>query len=474
MAQPQLAFASARDWGGVDEPYLYHDPARPGFTALLTPGGDKRQRVVRLHELPLVLDEVRASGKDAYIAQNEFFKPNRRAVNCWRLTSCFVDLDTYKLDRLYGQPAEALSELLLMHCEDAKLPPPSVVVYSGRGLQAKWLLETPLPRASLPRWQALQNELGRRLLPIGADLRALDASRVLRLVGTVNSKSGDVVRVVHVQRTVTHGGALGPDGVVVYPFDSFFDELMPLTRLELASQRAALSERLELEPEPSQTRNARRPHAPQLQVVGSGRLASARRIIPSELAWDRLEDLRKLAQLRHAGQGLPSGQRNVFVFLGACFLASALVAPRFRDEVRELGREFAPTWSTPELESCVSSVQSRLEAASRGEAVSFFGQPVDPRYRFRNTTLVDWLDISDDELPHMRTIVTRDEAKRRDRLRKESARRAEGRTPRSEYLAAVQAKVEAARMLRKKGHSLAEIACELEVSRASAHAYCKT
>lgn len=473
MAQ-QLALAPARDWLGVDEPFLYHDPTRPGFTALLTPGGDKRQRIVRLHELPSVLEEVRASGKDAYIAQNEFFKPNRRAVNCWRLTSCYVDLDTYKLDTLYGQPAEALAGLLLMHCEDAKLPPPSVVVYSGRGLQAKWLFETPLPRASLPRWQALQNELGRRLLPMGADLRALDASRVLRLVGTANSKSGDTVRIVHVQRTVTHGGTLGPDGVVGYAFDGFFDEVMPLTRLELASQRTALSERLELEPVPSQIRKTRRPLTPQLQVVGGGRLATARRIIPSELAWDRLEDLRKLAQLRHAGQGLQSGQRNLFVFLGACFLASALVAPRFRDEVRELGREFAPTWSTPELESCVSSVHSRLEAASRGEAVSYFGQPVDPRYRFRNSTLVDWLDISDDELPHMRTIVSQYEAKRRDRVRKEAQRRADGRVPRSEYLAAVQAKVEAARVLREKGRSLAEIAHELGISRASAHAYCKT
>ncbi|QTZ89689.1 hypothetical protein GQ627_0ndm00273 (plasmid) [Klebsiella pneumoniae] len=37
-----------------------------------------------------------------------------------------------------------------------------------------------------------------RLLPLGADRQAKDASRVLRMVDTVNQKSGEICRVVHV------------------------------------------------------------------------------------------------------------------------------------------------------------------------------------------------------------------------------------------------------------------------------------
>lgn len=252
MAQLQLAFDKDEFLNfGIDEPLLYHDAQRSGFTALLSPSSNPRQRAVRLHELPAVLEQERRSGHDMYIAQNEFFKPNRLVVNCSRLTSCFVDIDTYKLDSLYGQPAEALADRLLRQCDDAQIPPPSIIVYSGRGLQAKWLLERPVPRSALPRWQALQAELGRCLLPMGADLRALDASRVLRLVGSVNSRSGDVVRVVHLQRTPTCGATIGSAGVAVYPFDSLSDDMLPLTRQELSEQRAELvgyTERTELVP----------------------------------------------------------------------------------------------------------------------------------------------------------------------------------------------------------------------------------
>jgi hypothetical protein len=475
MAQLQLALKhDERLDATVDEPLLYHDTERSGFTALLRPGGTPRQLAVRLHELPSALRDQRLHNQDLYIAQNEFFRPNRRVVSCSRLTSCYVDLDTYKLDSFYGQPAEALTDRLLRQCDDARIPPPSIVVYSGRGLQAKWLLERPVPSSALPRWQALQTELARRLSPMGADLRALDASRVLRLVGSVNSRSGDLVRVVHLQRVATFGGAIGPARVAVYPFDSFFDDVLPLTRHELAAQRAEIAERIEYDNRIGPP--LREPYKPvrRLQLVETGRLATARRIIPSELAWDRLADLRKLAELRHGVGGIPSGQRNVFVVLGACFLASALVAPSFRSEVLELGKEFAPTWSAQELASCISSVERRLEAAAKGETVEYMGQPVDPRYRFKNSTLIDWLSISSEEMMQLRTIVSADEKRNRDRARKEAERRLAGRLLRTDYERAAQQKAEMARALREQGHSLGEIAQRLGISRASAHGYCRT
>lgn len=474
MAQLQLALKhDERFDAAVDEPLLYHDTERSGFTALLRPGGTPRQLAVRLHELPSALRDQRVHNHDLYIAQNEFFRPNRRVVNCSRLTSCYVDLDTYKLDTLYGRPAEALTDRLLRQCDDANLPPPSVVVYSGRGLQAKWLLERPIPPSALPRWQALQAELGRRLLPIGADLRALDASRVLRLVGSVNTRSGDVVRVVHLQRTPALGGTIGQHGVAVYPFDSFFDDVLPRTRQELAQLQAeykTLSDNLECLHPP--LTEGYKP-AQRLQLVDSGRLSSARRIIPSELAWDRLADLRMLAKLRHGTGGLPSGQRNLFVFLGACFLASALVTPRFRAEMRVLAHEFAPAWSAQELTACISSVQRRLEAASKGRTVEFHGHPVDPRYRFRNSTLIDWLGITSSEMPHMKAILSADEARERDRVRKQAQRRCQGSVTREVYRQASVDKAEAARALRDAGLSLAEIAQALGISRTSASRYCR-
>lgn len=475
MAQLQLALAGCELFDvAVDEPLLYHDTTRSGFTALLHPSGTPRQQAIRLSELPKALRQERSRGCDLYIAQNEFFKPNRQVVNCSRLTSCYVDLDTYKLESLYGQPAEALADRLLRQCEDARLPPPSIIVYSGRGLQAKWLLERPVPRGALPRWQALQNELGRRLEPLGADFRALDASRVLRLVGSVNSRSGAVVRVVHLQRTATHGGAIGTAGVAVYPFDTFFDETLPLTRRALEEQRAEIEEfqALTNRARASVGEGKKREH-PRLRLVTAKGAAGGQRILPSQLAWDRLSDLRKLAELRHgSGEGLPSGQRNLFVFLGACFLASACVAPRFREEIRALGREFSPAWSQQELAACISAVDKRIAAAARGETVEFRGRAVDARYRFRNSTLVEWLCVKDDEMPSMQTIISHEESLRRDRARKENSRRVAGRPRLCELREGRAALKVQAQQLRSQGHSWNAIAGALGISKTSARRHC--
>jgi hypothetical protein len=474
MGTQQLALAYDEPLDlAANEPLLYHDPERYGFTSIFQPGAKPRQVSVRLKDLPGFIKEQCLGGTDQYIAQNEFSKPNRQVVNCSRLTSCCVDLDTYKLDALYGQPAEALADRLLRQCDDVSLPPPSIVVYSGRGLQAKWLLERPTPRSALPRWQALQAELGRRLLPMGADLRALDASRVLRLVGSVNSRSGHVVRPVHLQRVPTFGSTIGSRGVAVYPFDSFFDDVMPWARQELTELRsryeALANEFTRQHPLPPE---GYKPTG-SLQSVDSGRLSSARRIIPSELAWARLADLRKLAELRHGIGGLPSGQRNLFVFLGACFLASALVTPRFRTEVQELAKEFAPSWSQRELADCIHSVHRRLEAASRGLAVDIHGQRLDTRYRFKNSTLVEWLGITSSEMPHMKAILSVDEARERDRVRKQAERRSSGSMPRETYLQAGADKAAAARALQADGRSLTQIAETLGISRTSASRYCR-
>lgn len=474
MAQPQLALEPQSEPDcGVDEPFLYHNPNLPGFTAIRTGGASQRQTPVKLSELSARLATVRSLGSDAYIAQNHFFKPDRKVIHCWRLTSMYVDLDTYKLATLYEQPAEALVDRLLLTCDDKGIPPPSAVVFSGRGLQAKWVLEDPLPQSALPRWQALQNELASRLQGMGADVKALDAARVLRLVGTVSSRSGERVRVVHLQRTPVLGGALGEHGVSTYPFEVLFDNVMPISRLQLQAQRrdweaqvAVAADQREID---ARRRQARRPA---LVVVDGGiSKPNARTLIPSQLAWDRLRDLRKLAEMRGFQDGLPSGQRNTFVFLGACFLAGALVAPAFRTEVHALAKEFAPQWSEGELRSCLTSVQARLDAAALGETVEYEGEQVDPRYRFSNSTLVDWLGITGEEMPFMRTIITADERRRRDRERKEAQRREEGRptlTDLQNTRNELQAKVVT---LRGQGMSWRSITTSLGITQTSARRY---
>src|SRR5690554_5341281 len=101
------------------------------------------------------------------------------------------------------------------------------------------LLEGTLPRAALPRWNACQRYLIDRLLPLGADPQAKDASRVLRTVHTTNSKSGEICRVVHVETA--------EDGKPVrYDFEYLAELLLPVARWEIEQQRRDRIERRQL------------------------------------------------------------------------------------------------------------------------------------------------------------------------------------------------------------------------------------
>lgn len=378
MGQSALALAS----DAFEETLYYHDPARPGFFSLLAANdsGQLRQQSFKLQELAPQVAAYRARGCDAYIAQNEFFRPNRRAVNVWRLTSHFVDLDTYKIPNLVGRPMESIRDQVLMACHELGIPEPSLMVYSGRGMQAKWLLEHTVPSAAVPRWQAVQDELCARLAPLGADEKARDVSRVLRLTGTVNTRSGEVVRVVHRAQTPTQGGVLLPQGVVGYGFDLLAETLLPFSRAALEAQAAANQATFILQPlEKRET--SRRTSPTHLVAIPGGRTAngSGHPLVPSQLAWDRLTDVRTLFTLRDWQHGAPAGERNIPLFLSACFLADACVVREIFPELVELAKEMAPTWTRAELQSCASSALSRAQAAAHGEKVEFDGRSFNPK-----------------------------------------------------------------------------------------------
>ena len=96
------------------------------------------------------------------------------------LTCLYADLDR--------SPAEAQAALR------AAPYPPSLVVHSGRGVHAYWLLD----RAYLPAevgllWRAVQRELVSQLC---ADGSGIDLPRLLRVPGTWNTKRGCLVKLV--------------------------------------------------------------------------------------------------------------------------------------------------------------------------------------------------------------------------------------------------------------------------------------
>lgn len=445
-----------------DEHYLIHDINQPGFVSLLTqsPDGRKRQRSCKLSALPGTIEQLGSYG-DIWISQGEFRKPNRRAVNLWRMPVAFVDIDTYKVPALQGLPMASLLERVLFACYDAGIPEPSLVVWSGRGLQAKWIFEKPVPSAALPRWQALENELCRRLAHVGADPLAKDVSRVLRLVGTTNSKADERVKVIH-QANVPALGGIRRGGIIAYAFDAFVDEMLPLTRGELEQLRECRQDANAQTLVDTAARDARKRRVTVVHGSKSARKTASglRPFIESQLAWDRLGDIRKLAELRGWTSGAPAGERNLPLFLCACFLSQALVVPRIESELAALAKEFAPTWTATELASCVSTTLSRARASARGETVDFDGMPVDPRYRWKNATLIERLQITPDEERQLTTIISETESRRRGAERSRAARGRAGAKSRQAWLDSHDKQRQKAREMRSNGAKWSQVADE--------------
>lgn len=474
MSQFALAFAAASE---LPEPLLYHDVNRSGFVSLFTPGGERRQRSCRLSELPLMLASVNGQVLDTYLSQHEFFKPNRQLVNCKRLTSLYIDIDGYKDVQHCPPSAEAQLDSLMALCELQHIPPPTVVVHSGRGLQAKWVLEKPVPPAVTVRWQAVQQRLWRQLKPLGADAKALDVSRVLRLVGTVNTKNGVVAREVFRSRTPTMGAVRLENGVIAYPFDVLADTVLPLTRAQLEEERRirtalAVGEATQGEVLHSVDRAAT---ATEFEWLSPEEWTRRRytRLVPAQLAWDRLSDLRRLVQVRGWHKGVDEGYRDTFLFLSGCFLAWTGLASDLQAEMRELAHEFVPTWSHAQVDASLRPVYARCKSALAGEKVVFKGMEVDPRYRYTNNQLVELLSLEPHEEREMKTIISKNEARRRNSQRHEDRRREQGCLLRDEYCARSTDRRAQARQMKAKGKSLSQIAKALGVSKSTVAGYCK-
>ena len=397
--------ASAVEQLSLFEAEQYHDINRHGFFSLLvgSPTG-KRQDSYRLSQMPVVLSMLDHS-RDTWLSQAEFIRPNRRVVNLARIGLLFADLDTYRVPALSGRSPDQLAASVLYHCADEGVPAPSLLVFSGRGIQAKWFLDRPLPRQALPRWNACQRHLVDRLAALGADPAAKDASRVLRLVDTVNSKSGEVCRVAHVEN--------GPDGQPVrYSFDYLAEMLLPVARWDIETQR---QERIE-----------RR----QLQLVPGGRSSNLRGFSGRQLAWDRLEDLRRLAELRG---GVREGDRMQHLFwrLNFLLLSGATNSVQMYHEAAALARELDSSWNYRSME--LMTLYAKAKQYEAGEKVEFGGRQFAPLYTPRNDTLINLFQITDDEQRTLRTLISRDMAKERDRERHTARRRAAGAVDRETY-----------------------------------------
>lgn len=359
----------------------YHDSSRFGFFSMLIRDaeGKTSQYSYTLDKLPFVLAEDGTLSKyfasckhDVYVSQATFESPCRRVVNLKEIQVAFLDIDSYKLAWGQHRTPEEMAQSFVSICDMESIPRPSLIVFSGRGLQAKWLFEKPIPRQALPRWNALERVLVEKLQQYGADSQARDASRVLRLVNTYNSKSGKKCRVVFLNRN-----AVG--GIERFSFDELAEIILPFERPK--KQKKA--------PQPAKERKAREHSGFGLET----------------LHWSFLEDMRTLLRVRG---GIEEGMRSRFLMQMLSYLAlsNQVSLKDFYREAQFLAQKIDPSWSYHSKD--FSTVYAKFKAHLEGIRVNWNGQEKTPLYTPRAETLIDWFQITEEEQRQLKVIHSKD------------------------------------------------------------------
>ena len=309
---------------------------------------------------------INLKGKDVYISQNTFNNKSRRLIHLKELKALYIDIDCYKMN-LSKEAVKYFMENDLY----GQIPVPNMLIDSGRGLYYIIFLENTMAE-ELPKWQLVEKYLYEKLKDLGADNKALDATRVLRVTGTVNSKNNSIVKVID-----------------TYDYQYTLDEIIENYIPEI------IEDRKEKQKPKGVRKKGRKKKFVSLFTLYN-------------LYYTRFKDIKKLVEIRNFNM---TGYREVTLFLIRYFLNvyhgdDDLVM----EEVLEINNSFTEPLEKDEV------FKATLSGATRA---------TENVYKYSNDKLIKLLDITPLEQKEMATIISKSEKYYRNNKNRRNNRRNE-------------------------------------------------
>lgn len=390
---------------------------------------------------------------DCYVTANGFQwgKGTGRTVSATRSLNCFyVDFDRYNFDAYKNLSAADFLSLVLS--ENDWLPVPTMFVDSGNGCWMFWNFKRPLYVPStytwLEQWQTQQDFLIRKLSKYGADPACSDAARLVRCAGTVNSK--------------TERKATAWKTSEQYEFGALKKVFNAVYKAEMGEKAKPLVP----EQDKRKTKNNPTPHSRKVTCLFNY----------YTLAWNRMQDIRKLADLR--GGKFTEHRRIatwVFAVSAAHYCRSeqtlrAEVQGFINNRIAEPGKYL----ETINYESTVERFHNELDLMQQGmtrtQAKKQLGYGK-RQYELSNPYLIEQLEITPQEQRKLATIIDKTEVQRRNTEYQRNKRRKQGAMPRSDYEnRAKQRQAEAVRLYAKLG-SVRAVSRQMGLSVGVVHRY---
>ena len=224
----------------------------------------------------------------------------------------------------------------------------------------------------LPKWQLVEKYLYEKLKDLGADNKALDATRVLRVTGTVNSKNNSIVKVID-----------------TYDYQYTLDEIIENYIPEI------IEDRKEKQKPKGVRKKGRKKKFVSLFTL-------------YKLYYTRFKDIKKLVEIRNYEM---TGYREVTLFLLRYFMNvyhgdDDLVM----EEILEINNSFTEPLEKDEV------FKATLSGATRA---------TENVYKYSNDKLIKLLDITPLEQKQMATIISKTEKYYRNNKNRRNNRRNE-------------------------------------------------
>lgn len=322
---------------------------------------------------------------NVYISMNTFYSTYRRIEYLKELKAQFIDLDIYKTN--YSK-AEIINILEKKHFGKT-IPRPNMIIDSGRGMYLIWTIKS-VPSQALPLWKAVEDYLYNVLKEFGADRQALDPTRILRVPGSINSKSRTKVKILEQYE-------------YIYELREIQNDYLP-----------ELEEKAKKRGRPKKTVFIHRERS---------------------LYYARIKDIIKLCELREYNL---KGQRELILFLYRYYSCRFTEDPRKAlEDVLELNSQFTQPLRESEVKRATISAEKVFLSK-------------DKEYKYKNETLIELLNISAVEQLEMTTIISKAEYKRRKDVRNAKAYKeklqAQGKLTKKEELEIIRGKIKNLRL----------------------------
>ncbi len=313
---------------------------------------------------------------DLFYSPNTFRGMKRDKAHLLQLRMLWQDLDGVN-------DVEATIKAIDKLVMDRKIPKYHKIVNSGRGLHIKWIIRdySGSPR-NIKAWESLQRYLYKQLKGLGADRNALDVARVLRVPGTINSKSNTTVQ------------ELLNNNILCYDLYELYNQYIY------------------------------KPYKEHEKVQKKEKNKSKVRLLTSSynLNKSRLMDLEKLLELRHNEM---YGTRNKFLMLyGTYYLLCGASAEATEEKLIELNNiiKSKKRASKSEIKTIIRNGIKRADGSSEEDVKLLLP---------KNETIIEMLQITEEEQKFLKTIINiNTKNNRRNEHKRANRRNEEGLTSR--------------------------------------------